>query len=142
MSAPGVLLVAANLTGGGAERQLVEMANFWIARDLAVSVATWDDAETKDFYRLDSRVRRIRLGANSRSGSFAVLRSVVARIRALRSELLASGPNVIVSFLTENNVLTLLAATRTRCPVIVSERTHPGHDDTVTSLVVLRFASS
>ncbi len=43
----------------------------------------------------------------------------------LRREILASSPDVVISFLTTLNIRTLLATRGTEAPVIISERTNP-----------------
>jgi len=50
------------------------------------------------------------------------------KIRALRRILLTIGPDVVISFLTNVNVLTILAHANSDIPLIISERTDPLHD--------------
>jgi hypothetical protein len=49
---PHVILVAASLEGGGAERVMSDMANYWVARGWRVMIATWSGPEIEDFYAL------------------------------------------------------------------------------------------
>jgi len=53
------------------------------------------------------------------------IRHSAKRLRRLRSEIRASRPDVVISFVDVTNVLTLLASSRLHVPVIVSERTDP-----------------
>ena len=127
-----VLLVSATLEGGGAERQLSELANYWAARDVTVTLVTWTGADATDFFRLHSRVRRVRLNVVSDERGF--LRRFafnVRRIRSLRRVLLAERPTAVLSFLTETNVLTILAALGLRTRLVISERANPAFDTTV-----------
>src|SRR3546814_10718952 len=66
------------------------------------------------------------LGMKSRrraaaTGALAMLR----RHRLLRRALKAAQPELVVSFLTRTNILSVLAAWPLRIPVIVSERNNP-----------------
>jgi glycosyltransferase involved in cell wall biosynthesis len=56
---------------------------------------------------------------------------VLTRARKLRALLKAERPDVVLSFMPENNVLTILAAARLPVRVVVSERAHPAHDTNV-----------
>jgi GalNAc-alpha-(1->4)-GalNAc-alpha-(1->3)-diNAcBac-PP-undecaprenol alpha-1,4-N-acetyl-D-galactosaminyltransferase len=53
----------------------------------------------------------------------------LGKICALRRILLTIGPDVVISFLTNVNVLTILAHAYSHIPLIISERTDPLHDD-------------
>jgi GalNAc-alpha-(1->4)-GalNAc-alpha-(1->3)-diNAcBac-PP-undecaprenol alpha-1,4-N-acetyl-D-galactosaminyltransferase len=121
-----VLLVIGSLQGGGAERQISDMANYWVAKDWKVLLATWSGPEVIDFYPLDARVSRVRLAmpsedASGRSRIWANLKRV-ARLRAI---LKSTRPHVALSFMTESNILTILAGAGLGVRVAVSERVQP-----------------
>jgi glycosyltransferase involved in cell wall biosynthesis len=125
-STNGVLLIAASLGGGGAERQLVQMANHWAKRGIPVTLATVSAIDIPDFFPVHEAVHRVRVGMDLATRGRAW--RLVGRLRALVK---ASRPRAIVSFITENNVLSLLATIGLRVRVIVSERAHPRHDTSV-----------
>lgn len=127
-AAPCVLLVTASLEAGGSERQLADMANFWVSRGLRIVMASWSGAGVADFYRLDPRVRRAHLDGPRANGPLATLTATFGRIRRLRRLIAAERPDAVISFITENNVLTLLAGTGSNARLIVSERAHPALD--------------
>lgn len=109
---------------GGAERNVSRMANFWAARGHVVTIVTLSADE--DFYRLDQRVARHKLGVLV--GSIGLLDALwrnAQRIARLRATIRQLAPEVVISFLDQTNVLALLAARRLNVPVIVSERTDP-----------------
>ena len=118
-------LVIGSLGGGGAERVLSAMANYWAARGRSVTLITLSSARD-DWYVLDKRVRRVALAEARRSGAWprAVLRNL-RRIWRLRGAIRASDPDVVVSFIDTANVLTLWATRTLNRPVIVSERIDP-----------------
>ena len=124
--APNVVLVTGSLQGGGAERQLSDMANYWAAKDWTVILATWSGPDVCDFYPLHARVRRAYL--NVETSNWAILPRVCLnlkrmwRLRRLLSEL---RPDALVSFQTESNLLTIIAGWGLDARLVVSERIQP-----------------
>lgn len=131
MSAGKVFLVSATLGAGGAERQMADMANYWVRHGVEVTLATWSGAPSGDFYDLDERVRRLHIAVDPARGPLRTLAGVLSRVRKLRAILKASRPDVVLSFIAENNIVTILAAARLPLRVVVSERAHPAHDTNV-----------
>jgi GalNAc-alpha-(1->4)-GalNAc-alpha-(1->3)-diNAcBac-PP-undecaprenol alpha-1,4-N-acetyl-D-galactosaminyltransferase len=123
---PTVVLVTGTLQAGGAERQLSQMANYWAAKDWKVILATWSGPELADFYSLHARVVREHLHVRcSRRTIFARVRANLNRVLKLRKLLSATRPDALLSFMTESNLLTILAGVGFETRVIVSERIHP-----------------
>ncbi|MDB4965215.1 MAG: hypothetical protein JWN44_904 [Myxococcales bacterium] len=110
------------LGSGGAERVLSEMANYWAARAETVQILTRTSLRS-DFYRLHPLVGRVvvprPLAPIGQAGRYLL------RVRALRQALVASRPDVIISFINTSNIEALLAAHDLGVPVIVSERCDP-----------------
>lgn len=108
-----IALFVPDLGGGGAERMMVNLANAFAARGLAVDLVS---ACVGGVYQkeVDQRVRAICLGAPR------VLYSLPGLIRYLRRE----RPVVMLSALTHANLVALCARmlARTRTRVFVSER--------------------
>lgn len=101
------------------------MANYWAKKGWEVTLVTLSD-NSSDFYALNSMVKRIGLRLLAPSGNiWQSLLNNVRRIISLRCTILASKPDVVISFLTRTNVITLLATRGMNIPVIVSERTDP-----------------
>jgi glycosyltransferase involved in cell wall biosynthesis len=120
-----VTLTIASLGGGGAERVLSRMAGYWARKGWPVTVITLSGTGS-DAYALNAGVRRIALALDRPSGSPTdALRNNLRRIFHLRNAIRESKPEVIISFINEMNVLTLLASRFMGIPVIVSERTDP-----------------
>lgn len=122
-----ITLVIYSLGRGGAQRIITELANHWTdaGHDVALVTFAPDPSST---YFLDPRVERLRLSAAgaSTNPAQAIYRNVVA-LRMLRNTFRAQGPDVILSFMTRANVLTLLAAWGLRSKKIISERVDPHH---------------
>ncbi len=127
-----LMLITGGLQGGGAERQLSEMANYWAGRGHDVTLATWSGPETLDFYPLNGRVTRLWLEVGTLSRlPFGRLISSVRRVRLLRRILRDSRPDAVVSFIDVPNIYAILAARGLNIRVIVAERTHPAINRTI-----------
>jgi glycosyltransferase involved in cell wall biosynthesis len=118
-----VTLVISSLGGGGAERVLTTLANYWVDAGWAVTIVTIADQESDAQYPIDLRVQIAKLSMRSTSTSTRdAIASNLNRLRALRNAIRGSKPDGVISFMTENNVLTRIATLGLRGPVIVSER--------------------
>ena len=125
--APSVLLVIDSLRGGGAERQISQMANYWARKGWKVALASWSSSDVPDFYVLGPEVIRDHLDIWSFSRKRTVA-PVAAALSVWRLSRLIRrrNPDVVLSFSEASNVLAVTACklTRTRC--IVSNRQSPG----------------
>jgi glycosyltransferase involved in cell wall biosynthesis len=120
-----VLLVIPGLTAGGAERVLVLLAGGLLARGHRVEVVTTFGRQ-QDFYRLPQGVGRVALDLAGETSRLAdKLAGNLRRIAGLRRAIRAAAPDVVISFLSETNVLVLLATMGLGVPVIVTEHTDP-----------------
>jgi GalNAc-alpha-(1->4)-GalNAc-alpha-(1->3)-diNAcBac-PP-undecaprenol alpha-1,4-N-acetyl-D-galactosaminyltransferase len=135
-----IVLVIGGLQGGGAERQISDMANFWAAREWQVTLATWSALLQPDFYALDSLVSRVSLAsAGEDIGRVSRLGVNLRRIARLRRLLGRVRPAAVISFMTQSNVLTILAGMGLACHIAVSERVQPQlHPSLPRSWYVLR----
>jgi glycosyltransferase involved in cell wall biosynthesis len=127
MSVPSrhFVLVIHALSGGGAERVMVEMAGHWVARGDRVTIVTLDEGQ-RDVYVCDPRVERIALNVLGQShGIGHALVQNWRRVRSLRAAIRQADPDGIVAFTEQINVLTLLANWGRATPVIIGERTDP-----------------
>lgn len=125
-----ITLVISSLRGGGSERVITLMANWWTAQGRAVTILTLDDGGSPPFYPLHEKVRHRPLGAaglsaHAAAGAMNNLRRAAVLRRAIRE----SRPDAVISFLDRTNILTLLATRGLRVPVVVSERNDPAHND-------------
>lgn len=123
-----ILLVIHSLSLGGAQRVLTRLANHCACKGLAVTVCTFTGDEAPPFFQLAPSVKVEPLGiALSSTSKIRALTNNLLRIWALRGAIKRQQPDVIVSFLTKVNVVTLLASIGLGVPVAVSERTDPVH---------------
>lgn len=120
-----VTLVIYALGRGGAERIITELANHWAEKEHEVRLVTFAP-DTESPYALNPKVRRecLQFGGTSPTVLHAVFRNFSALSR-LRRTFRTQRPDVVLSFMTRANVLTLLAGWRLKCRKIISERIDP-----------------
>lgn len=122
-------LLIPSLTLGGAERVLSRLASRWQRDGHDVTLITLDVSES-DSYPLDERICRIGLGLMAVSRGFITgLFRNLKRLRVLRSAVVASRPDCVISFIDTMNVMALLASRGAEWSVVISERIDPTHHD-------------
>lgn len=122
-----VIFVLAGLGTGGAERVVSLISGCWAERGWQVSVAAFDAPGDPVAFRFDEDVELIRLNIGPGGGSlWRGILSSAKRWLALRKLFRSRRPDLVISFLTKVNVLSLLAALGSGIPVVISERNNPG----------------
>ncbi len=141
-----ITFVISSLGGGGAERVVSNMANYWVNKDWEVTILTLFHGRKPFSYDLHPRVThrdlltvlstnplpdvesllalRDLLRTLTPSERTVFLRDLVL-IVALRHAILETDPQVVISFIDVTNIRVLLALYRLNVPVIVSERCDP-----------------
>lgn len=138
-----VLFVIPSLGPGGAERVVATLAGELAARGHSVTVIT--TTTRKDHYRLAAGCERLAMnlsGTDPGAGFSSVRRPraflrLMGGLREFRKAVNSRSPDVVVSFMTDMNLLTLLVVGR-RLPVVVSERSNPAMEPTRWAYAVLR----
>jgi len=119
-----ILFLVSSLNTGGAERVATTLASAWTWRGDEVTLVSTFPQRGTCFYPLDAGVKLVwladRLGDASR-----LLPVTVAKLRAMRALMIDEAPDVVISFLTNVNVMALLAHWGLRTPIVVCERTNP-----------------
>jgi GalNAc-alpha-(1->4)-GalNAc-alpha-(1->3)-diNAcBac-PP-undecaprenol alpha-1,4-N-acetyl-D-galactosaminyltransferase len=125
-----VTLVIYGLTGGGAERVMSIVANYWVSQGWDVTLLMLVPPTTQPFYPLDPRIQLKSLDVASKSTNlWTVIANNWNRIQVLRRAIIASKPDVAIGFMNSVSVYTILACLRSNIPVIVSEHMYPGTND-------------
>jgi glycosyltransferase involved in cell wall biosynthesis len=121
-----ILFVIAALQQGGAERVASTLSNQWCADGHDVHVLTFEAPASAPHYPLADGItlHQLDLFRPSRNLLHSLLKNF-DRVRRLAAAFRQVKPDIIVSFMTETNVLSLLASRFMKIPVVVSERTHP-----------------
>lgn len=121
-----ITFLISSLTAGGAERVVTVLADEWARHGHDVMLMTYDSEEHKPHYPLSHSVVHRPLDLLKTSEDvFSFIRQNIVRIKTIRQELRDHNPDVVVSFMTEVNLLLLLATRGMTVPVIISERVHP-----------------
>jgi glycosyltransferase involved in cell wall biosynthesis len=120
-----ITLVIEALGGGGAERVVSVMSDYWAKHGQEVTLITLA-LEKEDFYTLHPQIHRIALGLRGPSPSFLdAIRNNVMRVKGLRHAIKTSRPDCVLSLLDTTNVLTLAATLGLKLPIIACEHTDP-----------------
>jgi glycosyltransferase involved in cell wall biosynthesis len=123
---PSLMIIMSGLGAGGAERVASTLANHWVGRGYKVSVLSFEKASAPSYYTYSKDVVIHRLGLPpARMPKHLAVAAFVRRIGTIRKVSREIAPDVIVSFLTRPNVLTLIATHGLGIPVIISERSNP-----------------
>ncbi|MGP0040863.1 MAG: glycosyltransferase family 4 protein [Rhodomicrobium sp.] len=121
-----LLYFISSLSGGGAERVTVNLANYWAEKGWKVTIVTIASA-TQDAYALHPSITRISLNKIGRSKTIAggLVRNF-RRASALRQALLDIEPDVAVAMIDDSCVTLALAARGlTNIVTAGSTRAHP-----------------
>jgi glycosyltransferase involved in cell wall biosynthesis len=119
-------LVISSLGPGGAERVLSQLANHWAALGWHVTFLIFADPAMPIYYPLHPNVivRQLDLMRPSKNLGAALFSNIWRLIR-LRAAIRECRANVVLSFIDQSNILTLLATRGLGLPVAVSERVDP-----------------
>jgi GalNAc-alpha-(1->4)-GalNAc-alpha-(1->3)-diNAcBac-PP-undecaprenol alpha-1,4-N-acetyl-D-galactosaminyltransferase len=121
-----ITLISSSLKVGGAERVMSIIANYWAAMGWRITILTFDDGSEPPFYDLDKRIEHRPLGIKIHGGyNIAALSHNLRQIGKLKQAIVASRPNVVISFVNTTNIVTLLACWSLKVPTIVSEHVYP-----------------
>lgn len=121
-----ITFVLAGLGAGGAERVVSLLSGEMILRGYEISVVSFDAPDDPIFHSFHPQVEIVRLAVPAGSGPF--LRGIQASYRrtvSLRRIFKQRRPDVVISFLTKINVLSVAASAGLKIPVIISERNNP-----------------
>lgn len=122
-----ITLVISSLHMGGAERNATVLVNQLIQRGHRLKVVTMEAQGDVSAFALNPKVEVCRL--NLLRPSADVLDAVqhnLQRIAKLRRFIIDRQPDVVVAFMEQTNVLSVLSCLGTGIPVICCERTNPG----------------
>jgi len=116
-----IIFIISDLTGGGAEKILVNLANFFSDKNHEVYIITLSNNDS--FYKLNDNINHIKLNLYKNStSSFDKIFNNLKRVKELRNNIKNINPNRIVSFLTQTNITSILANIGLNIPIIISER--------------------
>jgi len=125
MSSVRITLVISSLSGGGAERVISIMANYWAEAAHQITILTFDDKNTPHYHVPESiQWHALNISSQSKTWIDGLINNL-KRIHVLRKFILQSKPDCVVSFMSSTNILVLLATSFLSCKVLISERNYP-----------------
>lgn len=114
-----------SLTKGGAERVVTNLAEYFYAKGYQVFVITKLRAEVE--YSLSEGITRI-IADITKEEERGRIQNLFLRIRKLRKIFKEVNPDVVVSFIGKNNLMSVAATRGTGIPVAVSVRSNPARE--------------
>jgi GalNAc-alpha-(1->4)-GalNAc-alpha-(1->3)-diNAcBac-PP-undecaprenol alpha-1,4-N-acetyl-D-galactosaminyltransferase len=119
-------LIIHSLSSGGAERVITRMANYWAERGWEITLLIFTDGKEAPFYALNQLIdyRPLDIATVSPNPVAGILNNL-SSVGLLRTAILASNPDVVISFMEQTNVTTILATRSLNIPVLVSVRNDP-----------------
>ncbi len=133
-------LVIYKMSGGGAQRVLSIIANYFAEKGWAITLMTFDDGSQPSFYKLHPSIKCQTLSImRNQQGLLKTLCMHLMRPFILRRAIRKSKPDVVIAFIDLSNILTLVSTYGLRIPVIISERVNPAYHSIGIFWSALRF---
>ncbi|MEK9629127.1 MAG: glycosyltransferase family 4 protein [Nitrospinota bacterium] len=125
---PRLTLVIYKMSGGGAQRILSILANYFAEKNWIITLITFDDGRQPSFYKLHTSItcRPLSIMRDQR-GLVKTLIMHLLRPFVLRKAIRESKPDVVIAFIDLTNILTLVSTIGLKIPVIISERVNPAY---------------
>ena len=121
-----IAMLIATLNKGGAERVMVNLADYFVGKGYLVTLVTQYRAETE--YSLNPKVNRIYSEITEEEISGSRILNFKRRFCKLRNIWKTEKPDVILSFIGKNNMMAILTSGGLHIPVAVSVRGEPGEE--------------
>ncbi len=116
-----ILFIISSLSSGGAERVLSNLANH-LCQKHDIIIATFSNVDA--FYPLDKRVKHLKLDLLKQStSSWDSVRNNLNRFVVLVKLIKEVSADINISFMTQTNILAILASRLVRQKIIIAERT-------------------
>lgn len=117
-----------SLSGGGAERVTIHMAEYWAKKNHNVTIFTMASTEDNR-YQIPNSVTLVSLEIDGSSrGLLTAVWSNIRRLHILRKAIQKQNPDIIISMMSTANVMTGIACLGLKTKSIGSERSYPGYD--------------
>jgi GalNAc-alpha-(1->4)-GalNAc-alpha-(1->3)-diNAcBac-PP-undecaprenol alpha-1,4-N-acetyl-D-galactosaminyltransferase len=122
-----IAFLIASLANGGAEGVAAALCNTWRKNNHQVDILTFQAENASLGYKLAPGVNYHPLNLMKDSPSMAQFAlNNLWRVRKVRRQLKLIQPDILVAFVTDTNVIAIIAAKSLNIPVVISERVHPG----------------
>lgn len=118
-----IAMLIGSLTKGGAERVLVNLADYFVNKGYLVTMVT--QYQRDEEYPLNEKVKRVISDITPEETTGSRIVNFVRRFRKLRRIWKSERPDVILSFIGKNNMMAILTSRFLHIPVAVSVRAEP-----------------
>jgi len=117
-----ISFVIGTMSSGGAERVISEMSNYWAKKGWDISIITIGVTKgQKDFYPLHSSIKRVNLSV--KPSKFKI--NIPILLWKIRTFIKKDKPDIVISFITQSNIIMLLALIGIKVKKIISDRADP-----------------
>lgn len=117
-----IVFLISSMKNGGAERVVANLSNSLSRKGYKISIVVFD--EEKSDYKLSNKVILKSYKFNSENKLSTFFNGVYAVKKALNE----IDPDIIISFLSINNIYAIIGNLSTKKPIIISERNDPNSD--------------
>lgn len=117
-----LLFVISGLSAGGAERILVEYANYFSEQGNEVTILILSEEEV--FYRLNTSIKVVRLINRVESSFNSKIIRNIKKIFEMKKIFLRINSDIIISYITFTNLFSIVSARLAKQKIIVSEHTN------------------
>ena len=115
-----ILFIITSLGSGGAERVMSLLANKFSEKNEVIIITLSAD---RIFYKLDAKINIKQLSLYSPTSSmFDKLTNNFKRIKQIQKEIKTINPDIVISFMTQTNILSIISSKLLKKPIIISER--------------------
>jgi GalNAc-alpha-(1->4)-GalNAc-alpha-(1->3)-diNAcBac-PP-undecaprenol alpha-1,4-N-acetyl-D-galactosaminyltransferase len=115
-----IAFIISSLGSGGAERVLTLIANE-LSKKHEIYIITLSNDEL--FYELDTKIKHIKLDLLKQSNNiFQGIINSIKRIFVLKKELKKIDAHINISFITQTNILSIIASKLNKQKIIIAER--------------------
>ncbi|MDE7285979.1 MAG: glycosyltransferase, partial [Lachnospiraceae bacterium] len=121
-----IAMLIGSLTRGGAERVLVNLADYFAEKGYLVTMVTQYQKENE--YPLNKKVKRVISDITPQETTGSRIINFVRRFQKLRKIWKSEKPDVILSFIGKNNMMAILTSRFLKIPVAVSVRADPAQE--------------
>lgn len=126
-----------SLAKGGAERVIVNLAEYFYSKGYQVYVVT--KMKEKDEYPLNNNIKRIIADITIEEEHESRIYNLWARINKLRNIWKDIKPDIIISFIRKNNLMAIASSRFLKTSVVVSVRSNPERELSGTFMKLLSF---
>lgn len=114
-----IIIVTKNMYGGGAERVIAQLANYFVLRSVECQIIMTDNEPVG--YQLDNRIKITAIGKKSDNK----LIDRIKRYKAVKKIVKTEKPDLVLSMPEDTGIYVLWGLLGVKVPVYVSERNNP-----------------